>query len=95
MPPAPAASLEPDLPLTDERVDTLSGLPRIEPFTAFELDPIEAEEPDYTGRRRRREDGEPLGGRHARPDGPGRRHRADDDDEGDDLLARLLARETH
>ena len=76
----------------DERVDTLSGLPRIEPFTDFELDPIEDESP-YTGRRRRLEDGEPLAGRHSRPDGPGRRHR--DDDEPDDLLARLLAREHH
>lgn len=91
--PAPAPpEARSELSPGDERVDTLSGLPRIEPFTAFELDPIE-DEPDYTGRRRRREDGEPLGGRHARPDGPGRRHRADDD--GDDLLARLLARETH
>ena len=76
----------------DERVDTLSGLPRIEPFTDFELDPIE-DESHYTGRRRRREDGEPLGGRHSRPEGPGRRHR--DDDGTDDLLARLLAREHH
>jgi hypothetical protein len=95
--PRPAPAAEPPrpspAPTTDERVDTLSGLPRIEPFTAFELDPIEDELPDYTGRRRRREDGEPADGRHARPDGPGRRHRADDD--GDDLLARLLARETH
>jgi hypothetical protein len=89
--PAPAENEEPAAPATDERVDTLSGLPRIQPFTDFELDPIE-DESTYTGRRRRREDGEPLGGRHARPDGPGRRHREESD--GDDLLARLLARES-
>jgi hypothetical protein len=76
----------------DARVDTLSGLPRIEPFTAFELDPIE-DESAYTGRRRRREDGEPLAGRHTRSEAPGRRHR--DDDDQNDLLARLLARESH
>ena len=91
--PAPPSASDPDVAPADELVDTLSGLPRIEPFTAFELDPIEEQQPDYTGRRRRREDGEPLGGRHARPDGPGRRHR--DEGDQDDLLARLLARETH
>ena len=90
--PTPAATPERPavvLPI-DERFDTLSGLPRIEPFTAFELDPIEPE-PAYTGRRRRSED-DADHGRHAQPEGGGRRHRADDD--GDDLLARLLARES-
>jgi hypothetical protein len=93
-PPAPPEREPVVLPIEpiDERVDTLSGLPRIEPFTDFELDPIE-DEPAYTGRRRRGEGGEPFAGRHSRPDGPGRRHR--DDDEPDDLLARLLAREHH
>jgi hypothetical protein len=90
--PSPVPQPERDpvvLPLaSDERFDTLSGLPRIEPFTAFELDPIETEA-DYTGRRRRGEDPD-ADGRHTRGDGGGRRHR---DDDGDDLLARLLARE--
>jgi hypothetical protein len=92
--PSPSPSPTPEreavtLPLqSDERTDTLSGLPRIEPFTAFELDPVESE-PDYTGRRRRRD--EDRAGADAEAESRGRRHRSDDD--GDDLLARLLARE--
>jgi hypothetical protein len=69
----------------DESFTTLSGLPRIEPFTAFELDPIEGE-PAYTGRRRRTDEAEGNA-----EESVGRRHRSDDD--GNDLLARLLARE--
>jgi hypothetical protein len=96
-PPRPSPTPAPEreaivLPL-DSRVDTLSGLPRIEPFTEFELDPIEDEESaSYTGRRRRGEEDEGAG-RHSRSDGPGRRRRNEDDE--NDLLARLLARETH
>jgi hypothetical protein len=74
---------------SDERFDTLSGLPRIEPFTDFELDPIDTE-PDYTGRRRRGEDSGDAGG-HSGEDSRGHRYR--DEDDGNDLLHRLLARE--
>jgi hypothetical protein len=91
--PAPAPEREAIVLPLDSRVDTLSGLPRIEPFTEFELDPIEDEESvSYTGRRRRGEEDEGAG-RHSRSDGPGRRRRNEDDE--NDLLARLLARETH
>lgn len=94
-PPAPTPTPPPERgpapPPIDERFDTLSGLPRIEPFTAFELDAIEEEPPAYAGRRRQRDDSDPVRGRHARSDGPGRRHR--DDDDGNDLLERLIARE--
>jgi hypothetical protein len=70
--------------------DEFAGLPRIRPFTDFELDPIE-DETAYTGRRRKTGD-EPGSGRHAQSEGPGRRHsRAEDN--GDDLLARIFARE--
>ena len=48
--------------------DPFADLPRITPFTEFELDPLPAEDP-----------------------GSGRRHRADD--VGNDMLARILARE--
>jgi hypothetical protein len=68
----------------------LNGLPRITPFTEFELDPIE-EDPGYTGRRRRSEDSDGSS-RHAAPEPRSRRHRAAEGD--DDLLARLLARES-
>jgi hypothetical protein len=79
--------------------DPFAGLPRIRPFTDFELDPID-DEPQYTGRRRRTEDEEPTPdgdeprGRHSSGPGdgaPGPRRRAPED--GHDLLARLLARE--
>jgi hypothetical protein len=68
-------------------------LPRIRPFTEFELDPID-DEPDYAGRRRAGGAGEPNGPAGADPgdQSGGRRHRRAED--GDhDLLARLLARE--
>ena len=77
--------------------DEFAGLPRIRPFTDFELDPVEPPLPAYTGRRRRPEDddGERGAGRHSRPaDEPERRHRRAEDN-ADDLLARLLAREGH
>jgi hypothetical protein len=89
--PAPPAA-EPQGPAAFPAVDDFAALPRIRPFTDFELDPIE-DEPAYTGRRRA---DEPTGvnGRHAQAEESGRRHgRADDDDAGNDLLAKLLARE--
>jgi hypothetical protein len=109
--------------------DPFASLPRIRPFTDFELDPIEsvpaaakperepepAEGPRYTGRRRvadeieaekaaqaaeKAAEAERDAGRHSRggeggAEAPaGRRHRrADESDSGEDLLARLLARE--
>jgi hypothetical protein len=78
---------QPPSPLGD-----FPALPRLRPFTDFELDPIEDD--TYTGRRRRLEDPGPNG-KHASPvaDQPTRRHRrAAEDDAADDLLARLLAR---
>jgi hypothetical protein len=79
------------LPLrNDDRLDTLSGLPRIEPFTDFELDPVDTA-PSYTGRRRRSEVADAERGDDRREEPRGRRHR--DDEDGHDLLARLLARE--
>lgn len=79
--------------------DDFADLPRIRPFTDFELDPIAApakDAPAYTGRRRRPDDeDEASSGRHASPgDGATRRHRRAEEG-GDDLLARLLAREGH
>jgi hypothetical protein len=86
-PQAPANPPEPG-----PSADPFAGLPRIRPFTDFELDPIE-EEPRYTGRRRRTEESE-RGGRHARPapEEPEGRRRAPED--GSELLAKLLARES-
>ncbi len=93
-------------------MDPFADLPRITPFTEFELDPIDnrpAPAPDaYTGRRRATSEdtGSPAaedaaGGRHsqagATPAGTtsGRRHRhAEENTEANELLARLLARES-
>jgi hypothetical protein len=85
--------------------DPFADLPRLRPFTEFELDPIgDVPEPaNYTGRGRRDSvdqapDASP--GRHSGSDEPirptrggggRRRHQAADD--GDDVLARILARE--
>lgn len=106
-PPAPPAPSAPFVPASDSLArsrpsappnDDFAALPRIRPFTDFELDPVE-DEPSYTGRRRRVED-PAASGRHAEPEAPlptpaaaesQRRRRADAD--GDDLLARLLARD--
>jgi hypothetical protein len=80
--------------------DPFAGLPRIRPFTDFELDPID-EPPPYVGRRRAGhgpEDGDAAAGRHSRgqgeepPEQPRGRRRAPED--GDDLLQRLIARES-
>lgn len=145
-PAAPPASLPtpppppPPIPVVAARdEDPFASLPRIRPFTDFELDPIEptpapverelpepaAEGPRYTGRRRRADEieaeraaqaqaekdaeaaaaraaeeaaqAERDAGRHSRGGDDattGRRHRrAEENDSGDDLLARLLARE--
>jgi outer membrane biosynthesis protein TonB len=69
--------------------DPFASLPRIRPFTDFELDPIPAPvESDEIAAHP---------GRHAssadQPAARGRRHRADDDDPND-MLARILARES-
>ena len=101
---AAAPEPEPDLlrPLLSE--DPFASLPRIRPFTDFELDPIDdtPEESGYAGRRRQdRGDGAPelSPGRHAGSDQPtgqatdshGRRRR--EGSASDDVLARILARE--
>jgi hypothetical protein len=84
--PAPAAP-EPQQP-----VDPFASMPRIRPFTDFELDPIPSAPVAANG-----DDAPDRGGRHATGDGAptrsGRRHRADGDD-GNDVLARILARES-
>jgi hypothetical protein len=87
--PAPATPPAGSRPTAD-LVDDFAGLPRIRPFTEFELDPIE-DEAAYTGRRRRSDEDEARAGRHTRPaEPPARRHsRAPKGNE--DLLARLLA----
>jgi hypothetical protein len=100
--------------------DPFASMPRLRPFTDFELDPIETEADDpYAGRRRQNggasvangsepaapsssEPVAPNGGRHtnASADTPGsgakstggRRRRAADGE--DDVLARILSRET-
>jgi hypothetical protein len=90
--------------------DPFASLPRIRPFTEFDLDPIEPIEPapanDYAGRRRSVDEAQ---GRDADPAAdstagsvekapeppPGGRRRREADDEGDDLLARILQRESH
>jgi hypothetical protein len=99
--PQPAATPEPvvlPLPATPRPAsDEFAGLPRIRPFTEFELDPIEPAASDdaaYTGRRRRADEAEPGAAQHTDDDETGRRHRRAEDSE-DDLLARLLAREGH
>jgi hypothetical protein len=71
--------------------DPFASLPRIRPFTDFELDPIE-DEAAYTGRRRRTEE-EEARGRHSRSEEASRRHRRPEGDSSEDLLARLLDRE--
>jgi len=67
--------------------DEFAGLPRLRPFTDFELDPIEPPAPSYSGRRRA---DEPVGRHGARDDEPGGRRRGD---AGHDVLAQILQRE--
>jgi hypothetical protein len=71
-------------------LDDFASLPRIRPFTDFELDPIE-DEAAYTGRRRRIEDAE-ANGKHARPADVERQGHRRAEENGNDVLARLLAR---
>jgi hypothetical protein len=116
--PAPAAAQEPEpepepaapapvaapaaKPVAEPSGDPFEAMPRISPFTDFDLDNREehGSDPAYAGRRRRNgETPVPVpGGRHAgeesdwasaRPGG-GRRHREED---GEDILARILQRE--
>lgn len=89
--PAPEPVVLPLPPTPRPTPDEFADLPRLRPFTDFELDPVEAQGAAYTGRRRRSEDEAPSPG--PRADGEtGRRHRRAEDSD-DDLLARLLARE--
>jgi len=67
--------------------DEFAGLPRLRPFTDFELDPIDPPAPAYSGRRRA---DEPVGRHGAHDDEPGGRRRAGD---GHDVLAQILQRE--
>jgi hypothetical protein len=90
--PAPPPAPRPAPPDPSSRFDDFAALPRIRPFTDFELDPIQ-DEPAYTGRRRRGEETE-GDAKHAREAESGRRHARDDGEDGNDLLARLLARES-
>jgi uncharacterized protein DUF6779 len=99
-----AAVPQPVRPPVAEAGDPFASMPRIPPFTDFDLDASDQsgaiEEADYAGRRRRGADPSyPVDGRHARgeadwatasPTG-GRRRRDDDDDQ--DILARILERE--
>jgi hypothetical protein len=77
--------------------DFFAELPRLRPFTDFELDPIPAgpaADPAAPVTARRPEDGS-AAGRHGRSEdsaGGGRRRRAADDE--DNVLARILARES-
>ena len=101
-PSTPAASPAPAAPVADfgAEGDPFASLPRIRPFTEFDLEPVEPVEPapvhDYSGRRRSA--GEPdasdeTPAAQPAPSGGGRRRRADDDESGDDLLSRILERE--
>ena len=104
----PAAQEQPS-PARD--ADPFADLPRITPFTDFELDPVDsrpAPTPDgYTGRRRAAAEesvaahDDAAAGRHSQggaapaDTGTGRRSRhAEDNTEANELLARLLARES-
>jgi hypothetical protein len=93
-PAAPSAAAAPAPATPTFPVDDFASLPRIRPFTEFELDPIE-DEPAYTGRRRRGEEIDAAGRHSHSAERPmTRRHRrAEDAEESEsDLLARLLAR---
>ena len=72
--------------------DELAGLPRLRPFTDVEPDPVD-EPAQYRGRRRRDDTAVDDAGSEA---SGGHRHRrgAEHDSGQDDLLARLLARES-
>jgi hypothetical protein len=90
IPAAPAARRAADADIHREPPhEEFAGLPRLRPFTDFELDPIE---PDYSGRRRAADAAEsgPRPGRHGAEEESGGRRRAED---GHDVLARILRRE--
>jgi hypothetical protein len=100
---SPAAERAP-APEPARSADPFADLPRLRPFTEFELDPIEdvSEPANDAGRRRDSVDQAPnaLSGRHAGSDEPvrptragGGRRRHEAADDGDDVLARILARE--
>ena len=110
-PPAPNAPRPTPQPAAAEKPDPFADLPRITPFTEFELDPIEtrpAPPPNgYTGRRRASAEeagaeAEAGSGRHSQSgthvgagEPAGRRHRrAEENGEANELLAKLLARES-
>lgn len=81
--------------------DPFAALPRLTPFTAFPLDPIEtpaqpAQARPAAGSRARESAPElerPVRAADPTPARPARRRRRADDPEGQELLARLLARE--
>jgi hypothetical protein len=90
--PSPEPVVLPLPPTPRPQSDEFAGLPRLKPFTDFELDPVEAADAAYTGRRRRADEEAPSAGGPADGEETGRRHRRAEDS-NDDLLARLLARE--
>jgi hypothetical protein len=88
--PARSAAAEPAHAGSSTPADPFAALPRIRPFSEVDLDP--APEPHRTTAV------PPRTGRHATsseepvPNGGGRRHRVDGD--GNDVLSRILARES-
>lgn len=92
----PAEKAEPAAKAAASSADPFAALPRLTPFTEFELDPIPPT-PPAPPRPPPADTAAARAGRHASGsnDAPsrGRRHRADDDG-GDDVLARILARES-
>ncbi|HZC69473.1 MAG TPA: DUF6779 domain-containing protein [Jatrophihabitans sp.] len=91
--PAPEPASRPTPPAAQAMpADPFAGLPRIRPFTEFELDPIE-DESAYTGRRRRAEEEEGGRGRHSRTEPAAARRHSRAEETGEDLLARIFARE--
>ena len=97
-PPAAAPRPTPDpAPQAAASVDPFASMPRITPFTDFELDVIERPPSQSWGSESAAGAGAGLSGRHATVSDPvadgagGRRRRADDSE--NDVLARILARE--
>ncbi len=91
--PTPEPTPEPVASAGASMFDELSALPRLRPFTDIEPDPVE-EPAQYRGRRRRA-DGDAAGETAESAEaGHGHRRAATHDGDQDDLLARLLARES-
>jgi hypothetical protein len=91
--PAPPVAPEPaPEPVPVASSDPFASMPRIRPFTDFELDPT----PVAAANGEHGDDGADRSARHATGEDAassrGRRHRADDDN--NDVLARILARES-